>query len=100
MQQFKATKNIEIERQFARKLEKQRGDIPFELESNISGRITTTFANAYTELPFINITLMVIGDGEFDVSAVLTARTKTDFTISVINTGSKPVKGIIMWFAK
>ena len=39
MQQYKSQKNIEIERSIAEKNQKYRGEIPFELDENCSGKI-------------------------------------------------------------
>lgn len=100
MQAYKSSKNEEISRKMMRRQGKQRGEIPFEVLANTSGRIITKFGNEYTELPFILLT-PVVGEGhEFDIVVVLTERTKKDFTVNIQNTGSEPVKGTIMWFSE
>lgn len=100
MQQYKSCKNIEIDRKLARHLEKQRGEIPFELESNKSGRATVKFPKEYADVPFILLTPIVNSGAEFDVSVVMTNRTKAEFTVNVQNTGSEPAKGSILWLSE
>jgi len=100
MQQYKSTKNNELDRKHARRLEKQRGEIPFEVEANNSARIITKFPKEYAELPYIHITTLVSSGDEFEVLSVMTGRTKVDFTVNVQNTGIKPIKGSILWIAE
>lgn len=100
MQQYKSSKNEEIDRRLAKHLEKQRGEIPFEIEANKSGRITTKFVREYAVPPFIVLTPLVNDDVEFEVIVNLTGRTKTEFTINIQNTGTIAAKGIVMWLAE
>lgn len=100
MQQYKSTKNTEIDRKHARRLEKQRGEIPFEVEVNNSARIITKFPKEYAVPPFIHTTTIVSSGDEFEVLTVMTGRTKADFTLNIQNTGIKPIKGSILWIAE
>lgn len=100
MQQYKSSKNIEIERTLARKAEKQTGEIPFELESNKSGRITTKYVKEYAAIPFITITPIIDGDHAFDVTVVVSDRTMKEFTVNIQNLSVDVVKGTILWKAK
>lgn len=99
MQQYKSSKNTEIDHRLARQLEKNRGEIPFELDANKSGRITTKFPSEYSVLPFIYTTLIIPDGLEFEVSIVVTSRTKSEFTINIQNIGNLPAKGSILWMA-
>lgn len=101
MQSYKSSKNLEYDRKLARRLAKQAGEIPFEIEPNHSIRITTKFAPEFIELPFILLTPVVGDDQAFDVMVALTARTKKEFTINVQNTNiERPVKGSVLWYAE
>lgn len=100
MQAFKSNKNIEIEQKLARRLEKQRGEVPFDIEPNFSAHVVVTFPKEYTNLPFIWFTTVVSDGSEFDVDAVLSKRSKKDFTINIQNTSQENVKGYLMWFSE
>jgi hypothetical protein len=100
MQAFKSNKNLEIDQKLARRLEKQRGEVPFDIESNYSAHIVVTFPKEYTTLPAVWFTPVVSEGSEFDVNAILSNRTKKDFTINVQNTSQENVKGYLMWFSE
>jgi len=97
MQSYKSVKNVEIERKFARKADKQRGEISFCLDANTSGKIITPFVKPYADIPLILITLVIDGDHTFEVAAVVNTITTKDFTISVQNTSEEEVKGYLLW---
>lgn len=97
MQQYKSEKNIETERQWAHRNDKQRGEITFELSPFFSGSITTVFTREYQEIPFVTHTLLLEKSRAFDVHCVLSGITKKDFTIEIENISSEAVKGTIMW---
>jgi hypothetical protein len=98
MQQYKSSKNVEVDRKFAKKMERQNGEMPFEIAPNKSGRINQKFVKEYTELPFILITPILPEDNAFDVTVTVTGRTKTDFTVNIQNLSStETVKGTIVW---
>lgn len=100
MQSYKSAKNIEIDRRVARRQDKQRGEMSFELEPNSSGLITTPFVKTYADVPFIIIT-PIVGDGhEFDITVAVTNITKKDFTINVQSVSEDVVKGAVQWYSE
>lgn len=102
MQQYKSSKNIELEKRLARKLAKQDGQVPFELDANKSAKITVPFSVEHTELPHLSVTLIVndANSNEFEVSSIVTGLTTKDFTINIGNVSDKTAKGIILWRAE
>ena len=97
MQQYKSRGNIEIDKKTEKRAEKKRGEVPFTLGENQSGRICVKFTKEYTEQPFVLVNTIVSEGAEFDVKTVLTSITQTDFTVNIQNTSSAPVKGNVIW---
>lgn len=97
MQEYKSKKNLDFETKQVKQLLKQRGEIPFELSPNTSCKIPTKFTRPYTDLPFIQIALIISQGDEFSVAHSLTQRTLTDFTVNLQNSGIETVKGIVLW---
>jgi hypothetical protein len=100
MQVYKSNKNIELEQKIARRLEKQRGEVPFEVDINYSAHITVTFPKEYANLPIILFTPVITDGSEFDVSVALVGRTKKDFTVNIQNIGDIVAKGYLMWLSE
>lgn len=100
MQSYKSVKNIELERKNARRQEKQRGMLSFDIDQNTSGKIITPFTKPYAEVPFIIITPLIDDGHAFEVTVVVTSITKTDFTVNIQNTSEDVVKGTVMWYTE
>lgn len=99
MQQYKSSKNIEIERELLERTKKMRGEIPFELDANSSGRILTKFTKEFEENPIIITSTVVTSGSEFNIVTILTSVTKTDFTVNVQNASDSVAKGYVSWFS-
>lgn len=97
MQQYKSHKNLLDEKKNEKRLEKRRGEIPYSLEANQSGRIVLTFTKEYSEVPIVLTSTVVLEGSEFDVNAILTNVTQSNFTINIQNTSNEHVKGTIYW---
>jgi len=98
MQQYKSQKNIEIERNVAEKNQKFRGEIPFEVEANISGKIINKFPKEFESEPIIFLSTIVAGNCDpFLVSTRLSSVTKTEFSVDIQNAGDNKVTGIVRW---
>lgn len=100
MQSYKSSKNLALETKTSKRMEKQHGEIPFELAPNTSGRITTKFTAPYPDVPFIHITPIVLQEEiAFDLNYAITARSKTEFVVNIQNTSDMVMKGALLWFA-
>jgi hypothetical protein len=99
MQSYKSSKNIEIDRKLTRQ-EKRNGEFTFELEPNSSGTVTIPFPKEYKTIPFVYLTVMVEREFAFDVQALLTKRSLTEFSVDIQSISSKPIKGTILWHAE
>lgn len=99
MQQYKSDKNIEIDRAHLERTRKMKGEIPFELDANNSGRIVTKFTKEFEDVPMIITSVVITSGSEFNIMTVLTNVTKTEFTINIQNAGDSEAKGYISWFS-
>jgi hypothetical protein len=98
MQQYKSQKNIEIERSIVEKNQKFRGEIPFELDENCSGKIISKFLKEFESEPMIMLSTIITNDVDpFMVSTRLSAVTTKDFSVSIQNIGIEKAIGIIKW---
>ena len=97
MQQYKAPQNVLIEQKNARRAEKRRGEIPFAIEGNTSGKIVNKYPKEYTHIPYVLTNTIVTSGSEFDVKTILTESTPAEFTVNILNTSEEPVKGTIQW---
>ena len=97
MQQYKSQQNIAIDSKLAKRAEKRKGDVPFTIGENQSGRIVVKFTKEYTEVPYVLVNTVITEGSEFDVKTVLTSITQTDFTANVLNSSLEPVKGLLQW---
>lgn len=100
MQEYKSHKNTEIDRKFARQMEKQRGEMPFELNPNSSGGIVTVFPKEYKTIPFITLTPMTDKEHAFEIQCALTQLTPKQFSVDIQNLSGDTIKGTILWHAK
>lgn len=97
MQEYKSQQNIALELKAEKRAETRRGEAPFSVNGNTSGRVTIKFTKEYNEPPFVLLNLIVLEGSEFQVSAIMTSLTNSDFTFNIQNTSDKPTKGIVQW---
>lgn len=97
MQQYKSTLNTELDAKNSKRAETRKGEIPFALDNNISGRIEYKFTKEYQIVPIVLTSVVVTEGSEFDVKCVLTSVTTDGFTVNVQNSSSSDVKGIVQW---
>lgn len=97
MQQYKSLKNLEIDGKLQRKQEQRRGELDFELDSNQSGKIDTTFLKPFPTKPIVIVSEVVEEGPEFSTKVVLTKVTNEGFTVNIENSSVETVKGKVMW---
>lgn len=97
MLQYKSQANLEKDLRTARRLAKQRGNIPFQLDGNQSGRICVKFPKEFSDVPIILTNTVVTSGPEFHVSTVLTSVTTADFTVNIQNASDTQVTGSVNW---
>lgn len=97
MQQYKSAQNIANELKLEKRSEKRRGEIPFTIGENQSGRICVKFTKEYTAPPVVLTNTIVTEGSEFDVKTVLTSVTNTEFVVNIQNSSIAGVKGIVIW---
>lgn len=97
MQQYKSVQNAHDEQKLEKRMEKRKGEVPYSLDANRSGKICVQFTKEYVEAPYVFVSNVVLEGSEFDVKTILTSVTTKEFVINVQNSSVEPIKGNIMW---